>query len=115
MPKKKTRGVHCLLILTIDGTVLLDEVDIKTPRLNAVPNMVAENANVINLDSATIINNITIGKARIMTGDIGGERRQARIARKTTIAKNKFGGDVQIMTGNMNGQAAADFNENFWN
>jgi hypothetical protein len=49
-----------------------------------------------------------------MTGDIGVETWRKKATRKVTIARNRFGGDVQIVTGDMGGQAAANFNENFW-
>jgi hypothetical protein len=50
-----------------------------------------------------------------MAGDISVESWQKRATRKTTIARNKFGGDVRVMTGDMGGQAAVDFNMSFWN
>jgi hypothetical protein len=50
-----------------------------------------------------------------MTGDIGVESWQKRARRKTTISKNKFGVDARIVTGDMGGQAAATFNDSFWN
>jgi len=48
-----------------------------------------------------------------MTGDISVETWQKRVTQKETIARNRFGGDVQIATSDMGRQAAADFNENF--
>jgi hypothetical protein len=50
-----------------------------------------------------------------MTGDIGVEAWQKKATRKVIIARNKFGGDVRITTGNIGGQAATNFNDSFWN
>ena len=50
-----------------------------------------------------------------MTGDIGVETWRKRVTRKVTIARNRFGADLRITTGNIGGQAAVNFNENFWN
>lgn len=85
----------------------LDQADIKALRLDTVPGTES--------DSTTIVDNITLGQARIMTGDIGMESWQKRATRKTTIVKNRFEGDVRIMTGDMGKEAAATFNESFWN
>jgi hypothetical protein len=86
--------------------VPLDQADAKYLGLDTAP--------ATDSDSTAIIDNITLGQARMMTGDIGMESWQKRVARKTTIARNKFGSNLQIMTGDMGGQAAADFNKSFW-
>jgi hypothetical protein len=86
--------------------VPLVQADVKSLGLDTAP--------ATDSDSTTIIDNITLGQARIMTGDIGMESWQKRVARKTTIAGNRFGSNAQIVTGDMGGQAAADFNKNFW-
>ncbi|CZR65953.1 uncharacterized protein PAC_15853 [Phialocephala subalpina] len=97
-----------------DGTVPLDQADIEALGLDAALETAADDATVTESDSTTIVDNITLGQARIMTGDIGVESWQRRVTRRTIIAKNKFGGDVRIVTGDMGGKAAATFNESFW-
>jgi hypothetical protein len=62
-----------------------------------------------------IYDNITVGQARIMTGNVGVENWHKTAGRKTTITGNKFGQDVRIMTGDQGGDAAKGFNESFWN
>jgi hypothetical protein len=58
----------------IDGTTVpLNQADIKTPGLDATPATAAEDATDADLDSITIVDNITVGQARIMTGNIGVE------------------------------------------
>jgi hypothetical protein len=69
--------------------------------LDATPTTAAEDATDADLDSTTIVDNITVGQARIMTGDIGVEAWQKKATRKVNIVRNKFGGDVRITTGNM--------------
>jgi hypothetical protein len=66
-------------------------------------------------DETAIYDNVTLGQARIMTGSVGVENWCKVAKRKTTIAHNKFGQDVRIMTGDQGGEAAARFNDNFWN
>ncbi|EXL39768.1 hypothetical protein FOCG_17620 [Fusarium oxysporum f. sp. radicis-lycopersici 26381] len=61
-----------------------------------------------------IYGNVTLGQARIMTGNIGVEGWQKMAGRKTTIANNQFGHDVRIITGDMGGEAARGFNDSFW-
>jgi hypothetical protein len=60
-------------------------------------------------ETTSIYDNITLAQARIMTGNIGVEGWQRASGRPTTIARNTFGGDVRIMTGDMSAAAAADF------
>ena len=66
-------------------------------------------------DRTTIYDNITVGQARIMTGDVGVETWHRASKRKTIIRGNKFGGDSRIMTGDIGGEVARDFNKTFWN
>jgi hypothetical protein len=66
-------------------------------------------------DETSIYDNITVGQARIMTGNVGVENWRKAARHKTTIARNKFGQDVRIMTGDQGGEAAKSFNDNFWN
>jgi len=49
-----------------------------------------------------------------MTGNVGVENWRRAAKRKITIANNKFGQDVRIMTGDQSGDAAKSFNDNFW-
>lgn len=62
---------------------------------------------------AGVYDNITLDQARIMTGDVGVGNWQA-ISRVTEVARNKFGKDTRIMTGNVGPEAASSFMENFW-
>ena len=48
-----------------------------------------------------------------MTGDVGAGHWH-QLARRTTIAHNKFGQDVRIMTGNVGAEASKEFMSNFW-
>ncbi len=64
-------------------------------------------------DNTALYNNITLGRARIMTGNVGVDNWQRMARRRTIIAHNQFGNDVSIMTGNQ-GEAAMRFNESFW-
>jgi len=64
--------------------------------------------------STSIYDNVTLGQARIMMGNVGVESWQTVAGRKTTIATNRFKKDVKMMTGNIGGQAAVDFNQSFW-
>ena len=49
-----------------------------------------------------------------MTGNIREEIWYQRAAHKTTISHNKFGDGLSMVTGNMTGKAAEDFNNKFW-
>ena len=82
--------------------------------LDAAPDIVADDTAATNSTTTTIVDNITIGQARIMTGDIGVETWRNRIMRNVTIRGNIFGGDARIATGDIGGPAAANFNESFW-
>jgi hypothetical protein len=66
------------------------------------------------VETTLIYDNITVSQARIMTGNIGVENWHRTAARKTTIARNKLGQDVRIMTGDVGGDAARSFSESFW-
>lgn len=98
----------------LDGTVRLNQADVTALGLDAASTIAADDATSTYSDSTTIIDNITVGQARIMTGDIGVETWRKKVTQKVTIARNYFGGDVRITTGDMGGQAATTFNENFW-
>jgi hypothetical protein len=68
-----------------------------------------------NTDETSIYENITLGQARIMTGDVGVENWQRVAVRKTTINHNIFGDETVIITGDVGGKAAESFYENFFN
>jgi hypothetical protein len=97
-----------------DGTIPLDTSDLETlgfvDKYRATPPGSA--APVV--DETLIYDNITVGQARIMTGNVGVENWCKTAGRKATIAGNKFGQDVRIMTGDQGGDAAKKFNESFW-
>jgi hypothetical protein len=68
----------------IDGTTVpLNQADIKALSLDATPATTAVDATDADLDSTAIVDNITVGQARIiMTGDIGIEAWQKKATRK---------------------------------
>jgi hypothetical protein len=60
-----------------------------------------------------IYDNITLGQARIMTGDVGVEPWQ-RASKSSIISHNKFGQDLRLMTGSVGAEASREFMANFW-
>jgi hypothetical protein len=72
------------------------QADVKTLGLDAVPETTEDDDAVTDLGSTTIVDNTTLGQARIMTGDIGVERWQKRATRNTKIAKNEFRGRREL-------------------
>ncbi len=98
-----------MLMLTAGGMLPLEATDVEELGLGVRPATRDESAS-----GTSIYDNITLGKARIVTGNIGVKDWRSVAGRKTTIAHNRFGNDVRIMTGDQGGQAAASFNENFW-
>ncbi|OAQ91532.1 hypothetical protein VFPFJ_03272 [Purpureocillium lilacinum] len=89
-----------------DGPIPLDTSGTREPGLGSSATDTGE---------TSIYDNVTLGQARIMTGDIGMDNWQRVSKRKTTIARNRFEGDVRIVTGDIGGESAARFNETFWN
>lgn len=94
-----------------DGILRLESADEEE---FAIPEQVSKQ-DTTSITDTSIYNNITLGQARMMTGNVGVEEWQRMAGRKTTIAHNRFGNDIRIMTGDVGGQAAAGFNKNFWN
>ncbi|KAK1834528.1 hypothetical protein QBC39DRAFT_343319 [Podospora conica] len=70
--------------------------------------------NVGGPEGVWIHDNLTKGKASIMTGNVGIEGGRKATAGKTTLAHNQFHGDLKFMAGDIGGEAAKGFN-NFWN
>ncbi|KAM0292737.1 hypothetical protein ACHAPM_011747 [Fusarium culmorum] len=98
---------------TVDGTVPINTSDVLAMGMSAPDD--TTNMNSSNEARETnIYGNVTLGQARIMTGNIGVEGWHKMTGRKTTIANNQFGHDVRIITGDMGGEAARGFNESFW-
>ncbi|KAI6777572.1 uncharacterized protein J7T54_002883, partial [Emericellopsis cladophorae] len=98
---------------TVDGTVPVRTSDVLTIGMSGrddTPSMSSSSE----VRETNIYGNVTLGQARIMTGNIGVEGWQRTAGRKTTIANNQFDRDVQIMTGDMGGEAAKGFNDSFW-
>jgi len=95
------------------GEVPLNDTSIDLLGLPA-PQGQAGSLSSLDTDTTSIYDNVTLGQARIMTGNVGVENWRQASGRKTTIAGNEFQGRVVIMTGDMGGSAAADFNSNFW-
>lgn len=95
----------------VDGMIPLDASDEQHlgPRAQATTQNTAAG-----VDETLICDNVTLGQARIMAGNVGEENWRRTVARKTTIKGTRFEKDV-IMMGDLTGQAAASFNENFWN
>ncbi|KAF5231404.1 hypothetical protein FAUST_9267 [Fusarium austroamericanum] len=99
---------------TVDRTVPVNASDMLAIGMSAsdnTPSMNSSNETV----KTNIYGNVTLGQARIMTGNIGVEGWYKMAGRKTTIANNQFGHDVRIITGDMGGEAANGFNDSFWN
>lgn len=103
------------LTLTAEGTVPLDTSDLETLGLVDQNGDTTPDRAAPGIEETLIYDNITVGQARIMTGNVGVENWRRTAGRKTTIAGNKFGQDVRIMTGDQGGDAAKHFNESFWN
>ncbi|KAJ9137580.1 hypothetical protein NKR23_g9032 [Pleurostoma richardsiae] len=97
-----------------DGIILLDKSDAESLGLTEQQFVAATDTASVDADETSIYDNITLGQARIMTGDVGVEGWLRTARRKTTIAHNRFGQDVRIMTGDQGGEAAKSFNANFW-
>ncbi|PCD20348.1 hypothetical protein AU210_016215 [Fusarium oxysporum f. sp. radicis-cucumerinum] len=98
---------------TADGFIPVDVADILAMGMSASDNTTSmSNSNEVR--ETNIHGNVTLGQARIMTGNIGVEAWQKMAGRKTTIANNQFGHDVRIITGDMGGEAARGFNDSFW-
>jgi len=103
------------LTLRAEGTVPLNTSDLELlrhvdPHRDTKPSRAEPG-----IGETLIYDNITVGQARIMTGNVGVENWHKTAGRKTTIVKNRFGQDVRIMTGDQGGEAAKGFNESFWN
>ncbi|KAK3897922.1 hypothetical protein C8A05DRAFT_47622 [Staphylotrichum tortipilum] len=98
-----------------EGSVPLDASDLETLHLVDQHHDIKPGRAEPGIGETLIYDNLTVGQARIMTGNVGVENWRKTAGRKTTIAKNKFGQDVRIMTGDQGGEAAKGFNESFWN
>jgi hypothetical protein len=98
----------------VDGTIAVDTDDVLAIGMSAPDDTTSMNSSN-EARETNIYGNVTLGQARIMTGNIGVEGWQKMAGRKTTIANNQFGNDVRIITGDMGGEAAKGFNDSFWN
>ncbi|VTT77010.1 unnamed protein product, partial [Fusarium fujikuroi] len=98
---------------TVDGTVPVNTSDVLAMGVSSPDNTTNMNSSSESRET-NIYGNVTLGQARIMTGNIGVEGWHKMAGRKTTIANNQFGHDVRIITGDMGGEAARGFNESFW-
>ncbi|PCD20308.1 hypothetical protein AU210_016175 [Fusarium oxysporum f. sp. radicis-cucumerinum] len=97
----------------VDGTIAVDAADVLAIGMSTPDDMPSMNSSN-EARETNIYGNVTLGQARIMTGNIGVEGWQKMAGRKTTIANNQFGHDVRIITGDMGGEAARGFNDSFW-
>jgi hypothetical protein len=97
----------------VDGTVPVNTSDVLAIGVSAPDDATSMNSSNETVET-NIYGNVTLGQARIMTGNIGVEGWHKMAGRKTTIANNQFGHDVRIITGDMGGEAARGFNESFW-
>ena len=82
-----------------EGTVPLDPSDLESLRLVDSHHDIKPGRAEPGIGETLIYDNITVGQARIMTGNVGVENWYRIARRKTTIARNKFGQDLRIMTG----------------
>jgi hypothetical protein len=103
-----------ILTLKADGTIALDTSDMESLHLVDQKSAGTYGATATDVDEILIHDNIAVGQVLIMRGNVGIENWRRTAGRKTTIAKNKFGQDVRIMTGDQGGDAAKGFNDNFW-
>ncbi|KAJ4094510.1 hypothetical protein NW760_012661 [Fusarium oxysporum] len=98
---------------TADGFIPVNAADVLAMGMSAPDNTTSMNSSNKSRET-NIYGNVTLGQARIITGNIGVEGWHKMAGRKTTIANNQFGHDVRIITGDMGGEAARGFNESFW-
>ncbi|KAL9573930.1 hypothetical protein ACKAV7_001922 [Fusarium commune] len=98
---------------TADGFIPVNAADMLAMGMSAPDNTTSMSSSN-EVRETNIYGNVTLGQARIMTGNIGVEGWQKMAGRKTTIANNQFGHDVRIITGDMGGEAARGFNDSFW-
>jgi len=94
--------------------ITLDGSDAESLGLASRPGTATHNTPTTDTDETSIYDNITLDQARIMTGNVGCENWQRAARRKTTIAHNKFGKETAIITGDVGGEAAKSFYENFF-
>ncbi|TVY62473.1 hypothetical protein Focb16_v004218 [Fusarium oxysporum f. sp. cubense] len=80
---------------TVDGTIAIDTADVLAIGTSAPDDTASMNSSN-EARKTNAYGNVTLGQARIMTGNIG------------------FGHDVRIITGDMGGEAARGFNDSFW-
>ncbi|RYP20570.1 hypothetical protein DL765_002727 [Monosporascus sp. GIB2] len=97
---------------TYGGMIPLNADDVEELGLGETRDATRDAATSTN--ETSIYSNVTLGQARIMTGNVGIADWQRVAGQRTTIAHNRFGQDVRIMTGDQGGEVAARFNENFW-
>lgn len=97
----------------MDGTIAVDTADVQKIGMTASNDTTSTNTSNETRETH-IYGNVTLGQARLMTGNIGVEGWQKMAGHKTTIANNKFGNDVRITTGDIGGKAAENFNDSFW-
>ncbi|PCD20293.1 hypothetical protein AU210_016179 [Fusarium oxysporum f. sp. radicis-cucumerinum] len=98
---------------TADGFIPVNAADVLAIGMSAPDETTSMNSSN-EARETNIYGNVTLGQARIMTGNIGVEGWKKMAGRKTTIANNQFGHDVRIITGDMGGEAARGFNDSFW-
>jgi hypothetical protein len=94
--------------------ITLDASDAESLGLTGRQGATTHGTTTTDTDETSIYDNITLGQARIMTGNVGVENWQRVAGRKTTIAHNKFGNETVIITGDVGGEAAKSFYENFF-
>ncbi|RYP47144.1 hypothetical protein DL768_006754 [Monosporascus sp. mg162] len=98
---------------TVDGIITVDASQAASIGLDDWQET-ATRAPIPNTDETLVVDNITLGQARIMTGNVGVENWRRVAGRKTNVAGNRFG-DVCIMTGDLGpGEAARSFSADFW-
>lgn len=59
--------------------------------------------------------NITLGRARVVTGNIGSSGWEQMGKKNIAINRNQFSGDLHMLAGDVQGQAATGFfHSKFW-
>ncbi|PGH26859.1 hypothetical protein AJ80_01440 [Polytolypa hystricis UAMH7299] len=65
-------------------------------------------------DSITFTSNTILGAAKVMIGNVGMDGEAKAPKREIKVTGNTFHGDLHLVSGDMGGKAAENFNQFFW-
>ncbi|KAK1750749.1 hypothetical protein QBC47DRAFT_93848 [Echria macrotheca] len=88
------------------------ETDVSSPRPHTDAN--SRYPGYFTAKGNSISDNIAVGQLKAMTGNLGMEAGHVSSVRNTVVTHNRAGKDMMIMAGDVGGQAAGDFIQNFW-